>query len=251
MNCNSESLYHLLFACVCREYPGYQFGSGYGSEEEVKADYEGLVALLQDTRKAMPNKTITMSYYPDGRQEQLIVRLNIPDMVDFMHSMSYDQSGAHHSTYEYAVKTLDQGILANIPRHQLTVGVPFYGRHSKTGDWTTYEDLVQQYAPLSPSLDKVKVLGGGRKNGGAYIAFNGIDTIRKKTQYALNSGVGGVMIWEVGQDCRTGEVTRGGKTHVVTCPEGDKSSLLVAMGDVISQHESSTSINGSPVRDEF
>jgi GH18 family chitinase len=216
----------------------------------VKADYEGLVSLLEDTRKAMPHKTITMSYYPDGRQETLLARLNVPSLVDYMHSMSYDQNGEHHSSYAYGVQTLDQGIEANIPKHQITLGVPFYGRNSKTGDWTTYEDLVQKYAPLSPSSDKVKVDGG--KRGGAYIAFNGIDTIRKKTKYALDRGAGGVMIWEVGQDCRTGAVTRGGTTHVVTCPDGERSSLLVAMADVINNHERSrTNVIAVDIGDDY
>jgi len=29
--------------------------------------------------------------------------------------------------------------------------------------------------------------------------------------------MGGVMIWEVGQDCRLHKVVRDGKTHVSTC----------------------------------
>ncbi|CAE7573304.1 Cht2, partial [Symbiodinium microadriaticum] len=136
------------------EYPGYQFGSGYGSDVEVMKDYEGLQRLVQDTRRAMPNKTLSMAYYPDSRQERIILQLGIPSLLDYMHIMSYDQSGEHHSSYEYAVKTLDQGIAMNLPTQQLTLGVPFYGRHSQSGDWSTYEDLVQQYHPLDSGLDK-------------------------------------------------------------------------------------------------
>jgi len=36
------------------------------------------------------------------------------------------------------------------------------------------------------------------------IYFNGPATIRQKTQQAIESGIGGVMIWEIGQD-RPGE----------------------------------------------
>ena len=143
----------------CREYPGYQFGSGYASPEEVAEDYNGLHSLLRDTRKAMPNKTLSIAYYPDGKQEQFIVNLGMYSVLDYMHIMSYDQSGTHHSSYDYGIKTLDQGIAAGIPSHQLTLGVPFYGRHSRTGDWTTYEDLVQQYHPLAPGIDSVRLAG--------------------------------------------------------------------------------------------
>ena len=46
---------------------------------------------------------------------------------------------------------------------------------------------------------------------------------------AFNEGVGGVMIWEVGQDCRVVPVKRGDTVHVKTCPEGEESSLLSAI----------------------
>ena len=32
------------------------------------------------------------------------------------------------------------------------------------------------------------------------IYFNGIKTIERKTQFAIKKGLGGVMIWEIGQD---------------------------------------------------
>lgn len=59
--------------------------------------------------------------------------------------------------------------------------------------------------------------------------FNGIKTIERKTRLALEAGLGGVMIWESGQDCRVNPVTRGGTTHGTTCPKGEESSLLRAI----------------------
>jgi GH18 family chitinase len=61
------------------------------------------------------------------------------------------------------------------------------------------------------------------------LGFNGKDTIREKVMYAKKMGLGGVMIWEAGQDCRVEAVTRHGKTHMVTCPVGPASSLLVSI----------------------
>ena len=37
------------------------------------------------------------------------------------------------------------------------------------------------------------------------------------------------MVWEAAQDCRMHEIVRGSATHVVTCPRGNESSLLVAL----------------------
>lgn len=202
------------------EYPGYQFGKGYLSEAEVKADYTGLARLVRATKKKWPSKAVTLAYYPDTRQEQLLKEYGIDQHVDLMHMMSYDAGGAQHSSWELGKKSVDQGAEV-LPAAKLTMGVPFYGRHSKTGDWTTYEDLVQRHDPLSPSLDSVPAPGSK-----ATIGFNGVEMIERKTRYAIEQGTGGVMIWEAGQDCRLVPVTHGDKTHVRTCPSDDSSLLL-------------------------
>jgi len=225
------------------EYPGYGFGSGYHAADEVQRDYDGLQALLKETRRLMPKKTLSVAYYPDTRQEQILVAIGAPGLVDFLHIMAYDQhSDANtpsHSSYEFAMKVVQQGKNLLLPPEKLTLGVPFYGRHSATGDWTTYEDIVQQHHPLDPSVDMVSADKKRRKRGKAapHIAFNGIDTIQAKTRIAIDEGIGGLMIWEVGQDCRLAPVTRGGQTHVQTCPAGDDSSLLVAMARELKRYD--------------
>eukprot|EP00439_Symbiodinium_sp_Y106_P081259 s72_g20.t1 len=165
------------------EYPGYRFGQGYLSEEEVNADYKGLSKLVFSTRAMFAkhkwnSKVITMAYYPDGRQEQLLKEHRAPErrhgqsttsierpaaeswVVDLLHMMSYDQGGGHHSSTEYGKRSADQG-KGILPPLQLTMGVPFYGRHSRTGEWTTYEDLVQKHWPLDPKVDSVAAAGQG------------------------------------------------------------------------------------------
>lgn len=209
------------------EYPGYEFGQGYLPEAEIDKDYKGLSNLIRETKeffdaKGIP-KVVSMAYYPDGRQEQLIKKYKIDRYADLLHMMSYDQGGAHHSSLEFGRKSVDQG-LAVLPPEKLTVGLPFYGRHSRTGDWTTYEDMVQRHDPLAPEVDSVTAPSSGE----ATIGFNGVKTIEEKTRYALDKGLGGVMIWEVGQDCRLVPVQHGETTHVRTCPN-DKSSLLLAI----------------------
>lgn len=82
---------------------------------------------------------------------------------------------------------------------------------------------MQQNDPLDAAVDEL-----------GPVSFNGRDTIRTKTALAIDSGLGGVMIWEVGQDCRRNPVVRKGKVeHVATCPKGDDSSLLVALAEAI------------------
>jgi len=110
---------------------------------------------------------------------------------------------------------------------KLTLGVPFYGRHSHTGEPTAYEDIVQQHHPLRPEANDVPV-DLDKWGGEATLGFNGVKWIEAKTAFALRQGFGGIMIWEVGQDCRRFPVRHGNRTHVRTCP-GEDSSLLLAV----------------------
>merc|ERR1712032_801245 len=144
--------------------------------------------------------------------------------------MSYDAGGPQHSSWELGTKSVQQG-KQHLLAKKLTMGVPFYGRHSKSGDWVTYEDLVQRHDPLAYSIDSVPAptSQGGKQFS---IGFNGVDMIERKTKHALEHGIGGVMIWEAGQDCRLHPVTHGTKTHVRTCPKDD-ASLLVAISRAI------------------
>lgn len=209
------------------EYPGFAFGSGYASDKEAHADYRGLRLLVKQTRAALgDNATLTMAYYPDGKQEAALVAGRFAEQIDFFHAMTYDAKGAQHSPMDLALRAIDGAEAAGLPLSKVTLGVPFYGRSSTTGDWTTYEDLVQKHAPLVPSVDSVVADGGGTT-----IGFNGREMIARKARLALQKGLAGLMIWELGQDCRQVSVERDGRTHRVTCPEGRASSLLAALVD--------------------
>ena len=208
------------------EYPGYVLGRGYLPEAEVTKDYEGLFKLLEETHAAFApsGRVITMAYYPDGRQERLLMQGGAPQWLEAMHMMSYDQ-GERHSTWEFAERVARQGAQL-LPAAKVTHGLPFYGRHMRTGDWKSWEDLVQQHRPAD-----------GVDEAGGYF-FNSAALIERKTRLAKRLGLAGVMIWEVGQDCRLVPVTHGATTHVRTCPaDGDADSLLAAVSRGIAAAE--------------
>ena len=221
------------------EYPGYDFRAGYHSEEAVQQDYKGLKALIKRLHAALApsGKVVTLAYYPDGKQEKLLREHGIPEYVANMHMMSYDRPGKH-STLEFAQKVAAQGAQI-LPAAQLTLGVPFYGRHVRSGEWKSYEDLVQAHTALQTATGDVDEVAG--------YYLNGRQTIATKVRLAREQGLGGVMIWEVGQDCRVHAVTHGDKTHGVTCPHGAASSLLVALREAAREGSESTA---PPVHDE-
>ena len=152
-------------------------------------------------------------------------------------AQAYD-AGGKHSTMELA-KTALSNAARHFPSKKMTLGLPFYARNVRSGNWISYEDIVQRLVSgsrsyLDPSIDM---------NGDDY--FNGVTTIQLKTALAVQSAAagaaailrehlvnidpltdicvvrifaGGVMVWEAGQDCRLAEVRHGNDVHVQTCP---------------------------------
>mmetsp|Transcript_13163 Transcript_13163/g.42882 ORF Transcript_13163/g.42882 Transcript_13163/m.42882 type:complete len:349 (+) Transcript_13163:124-1170(+) len=197
------------------EYPGAVAGGGYAPEDEVRRDYDGYAALLRESRETLgDDAVITAAYYPDGRQERFL--RDSASFVDFFQSMAYDQRG-RHSTMDFAEKAIRQA--KPFFHHKHALGLPFYGRHVATGDWTTYEDLL---------LKSSSSLGEEEEDLVDDVFFNDVGTIQRKVRLAIEARIGGVMIWEVGQDCRLEAV----RTHVRTCPTPE-ASLLVAITDAI------------------
>jgi GH18 family chitinase len=142
--------------------------------------------------------------------------------------MSYDQSG-QHSTLSFAQQAIAQA-LHIFPREvhrKVTHGIPFYSRDVVTGDWKTYEDIVQRHHPLPRESNEVMDPDTGRAQ-----FFNGYNMIAVKTGHAIEAGLAGVMIWELGSDCRKDEVQhadRPSEKHVATCPDGGPGALLDAV----------------------
>jgi GH18 family chitinase len=108
--------------------------------------------------------------------------------VDAVQLMAYDHDG-RHSTFEGATKDVQKLLDRGVPASKIVMGVPFYGRgitdREKTATW---RQIVEKDRP-GPDVDEV---------GGVY--FNGPDTIRKKTRFAIEKKLQGVMAWELGQD---------------------------------------------------
>jgi GH18 family chitinase len=206
------------------EYPGHSFQTGY-SEARISREWRGLKLLLEETRRALPDAVISVAYYPDGRQENLLAAASENADVNHFHAMAYDQHGKHHSTFAFAEQVVQNALSSNLDPSKCTLGLPFYGRHSD-GRWETYEDLLKRGAAYHTDLDSVAPARDGETGGWA---FNSPTAIVAKTKLARRR-LGGVMVWEAGQDCRLGETRHrtSREVHVRTCGNDDD-SLLVAV----------------------
>lgn len=102
--------------------------------------------------------------------------------VDFLNLMAYDFNNFDHSTYNYASQSLSYWKGRGLPASKAILGVPFYGRPS----WESFATLVGRGA--DPYADTYQGVG-----------YNGITTIKNKTDLAWTQG-GGIMMWELSQD---------------------------------------------------
>ncbi|MGL4108867.1 glycosyl hydrolase family 18 protein [Clostridium sp. LP20] len=111
------------------------------------------------------------------------------DTLDWINVMAYDGGdGDRHSSYDFAVNSANYWRKTRkLPASKVVLGVPFYGRPS----WASYEDILKAD---NSAYRKDKATIDGKE---AY--YNGIDTIKKKTEWAKDN-VSGIMIWEISQD---------------------------------------------------
>lgn len=124
--------------------------------------------------------------------------------LDFINIMSYDQTGSWapnnpgpHSTYAAAVSDFDYWSSTRAKgAANVVLGVPFYGyefKNDNTAGAMTWCQIAGAY-PSKMDEDQATTADGT-------VYYNGKPTIRKKTQFVMDQKGGGIMIWELGQDC--------------------------------------------------
>ncbi|HYC83621.1 MAG TPA: glycosyl hydrolase family 18 protein [Chryseosolibacter sp.] len=147
------------------------------------ANFSTLMSELGSAMRAR-GKFLTAAVAAQGYYAGGILSSVFPS-VDFLNLMVYDGgSGADHSPYSYAVSSLDYWVnTRGLPASKAVLGVPFYARPS----WKAFRTLVAEGA--NPFADTY--------NGDYY---NGITTIKSKTNLAFDRNIGGIMFWEISQD---------------------------------------------------
>lgn len=149
------------------------------------AENKAYADLLVDTRDAFKGYNLQVSVALNVHQH---LEQAAYEAVDRIHLMSYDHSG-RHSTYDQAVSDVNNFLNRGVPANVICLGVPFYGRQiDNFSQSASYAAIVDEYYPIA-AVDEIE---------GMY--FNGRDTIARKAAFAFDSGLRGIMIWEIGQD---------------------------------------------------
>ena len=168
--------------CLANEFDGVDYDWEFPANDEEHAAYG---RLLEETAEAFrPHGLyVTVALGHTQSLDQAAY-----DAVDVIHLMTYDM-GYRHSTEHNARLSVERLIESGAPKDKIAMGVPFYGRRLDDRFIAmAYKHILNQFGPR-PDEDEA---------GGFY--FNNIDTIRSKTRYTVERGLGGIMIWELGMD---------------------------------------------------
>ena len=120
---------------------------------------------------------------------------------DFVNIMAYDGAGywnsnapGQHSSFEFAKDNVAYWVKRGLPKSKAVLGVPFYGygfgAAFRKGDYG-YAKILAAY----PGAEKSDQIGNT-------IWYNGLPTIRAKSQYVVDEGLGGIMIWSLDYDVK-------------------------------------------------
>ena len=123
---------------------------------------------------------------------------------DFINIMAYDYTGpwqpsnpGQHSSYAQAQSAITFW-KSHVTADKLNLGVPFYSHtfinSTTAGPDRNYSEIVAAN-PANADVDQI-----GNDPNGYNEYYNGRPTIADKVTLAYNEGLGGMMIWELGQD---------------------------------------------------
>jgi GH18 family chitinase len=123
--------------------------------------------------------------------------------VDHVNIMAYDgqwdgeYNAANLSPYPFVEKIVSYWSTLfdkhGIKKEKLVLGVPFYAQPEDVSIKQVSYAAIINSNPKNAKRDTVML------NGTTY-HYNGVTTIQKKTNLALDNGFGGMMLWELGHD---------------------------------------------------
>ena len=163
--------------------------------DNITSGYSEFILALR-TAVNVQSKLLTAAYPSEFRYQQLSDQALAA--LDFVNIMAYDYTGpwapankGPHSSLDHAEKGIAFWKKQNgIQALNLNLGVPFYGYEFKNNTTVVAKTYASIINNNTSHADQDQV-------GNTY--YNGRPTIRAKTRLAATA-VGGIMIWELGQD---------------------------------------------------
>lgn len=145
------------------------------------------LALMRELRAALPADVLLTTAVPAYGKHADGIPAETFEVLDFVNLMVYDLSREAHATLEMAEQSLDYWQGRGLSVEKTVLGVPFYSRPGEV----PYRKLIQA-DPAAAQVDMFEFAG-------ALQYYNGIPTMRAKTELALRRA-SGIMFWALSHD---------------------------------------------------
>lgn len=160
-----------------------------------KTEWKQLNTFLRKLDKAMPDRLISLAIAPwDLQFDEDVI-----EIIDRAEVMLYDMFTAHgyHSIFPVTVNGINKMIKGGFKEEQIDLGVPFYSRptnrHAYWGNYNQFGDSLDKYTNLIYFNDFDHE--GNPMTAPQYI--NSVQMIYDKTAFAVDRGLGGIMVWHM------------------------------------------------------
>ena len=177
----------MALSSLTREYgiEGVDFDhEAMRSREDVMDFFRLVVGLAPALRKLGLSVSIAI-------HAGFMVPNQVYQAVDRINVMTYDYPFA---SVDEVKGTMDALIAAGVPSNKLFLGIPAYGRHNQEiGKVMTFAEIVD--AAGTHELDEGTVRGVWNE-----FQYDSPRIVRRKVLLAKQKNLGGVFLWEVGQD---------------------------------------------------
>ncbi len=133
-------------------------------------------------------------------------KLKYIDNIELMSYDAFDEDGNHSSFYSMCAEVLAKLDKKGIDLNKVNLGLPFYARPIDMGGyWGEYREMAEKLGIYGNSIVE-HILADGREYD-QLCYYNSRQLIYDKTCYALDLGIGGVMIWNYGCDTKDSELS--------------------------------------------
>jgi GH18 family chitinase len=179
---------------VLNEYgfDGVFFDYEYPIKSKYWKPYNKFIVSLDETLGNAFKIGMALASWDLGQSKQAM------EVTDFVEIMSYDlwDDDGNHATMSIAEDDINKFIKAGYDKSRLDLGLPFYARPTtKESYWYSYRDYYEDIDENGLYEDS---------ETGLTFSFNTKALIKDKTSYAVDMGLGGVMVWNWACDCEYG-----------------------------------------------
>jgi len=246
--------------------------------EEIAAyqggGYDFLISDLYNALNPL-GKIVTCS----GAWDRLNISLSSATKVAFINVMTYDMTYSPatsvlpvHASLTDTEAGINLWINAGFPKNKLLLGIPFYG-YDKNRVTILYGEFVNSLSPTPAqnTSNATSIITGNPNRGTIAVSgsewWNGINLAKQKVDWAMSQGLGGIMVFAVGEDSfESGYslldaiynelIASGGFVHgsshtasftITELPAGKSCQVQIQVGTVLSNKVAFTSGTNVPV----